>query len=173
MCSSDLPLVELEEVTAGRNAEKSLQSMFDAKLFFKKSCIFHSKRVPYQSGDRRGRYEIDLIVLTQKQICAIEIKNWSGSVRRDGNHWVQTKRNGNEVVHEDPIEKNRKKLDVLCNYLEKCGCRLPNTRVSKVIQWNSGLVVDSKIANDPDLIRHFQLEKFLKSQKGRDRKRVV
>jgi hypothetical protein len=159
-------LEELAEVTAGRNAEKSLQSMFDAKLFFKQSCIFHSKRVPYQLENRRGRYEIDLIVLTQKQICAIEIKNWSGSVRRDGNHWVQTKKNGTEVVHDDPIEKNRKKLDVLCDYLEKRKCPLPNARVSKVIQWNSNINVHPNIGNNPDLIRHFQLEKFLKSQKG-------
>jgi len=164
--SKTAPQSELDEVTAGRNAEKSLQTMFDAKLFFKKSCIFHSKRVPYRKGNRQGRYEIDLIVLTQKQICAIEIKNWSGSVRTDGSHWIQTRRDGSEIIHDDPIEKNRKKLEVLCKYLEERGCRLPKAKVSKVIQWNSKLKVDSKISNNSDLVLHFQLEKFLKSQKG-------
>jgi hypothetical protein len=157
---------ELEEVIAGRSAEKSLQAMFDAKLFFKKSCILHSKRVPYHSNNKRGRYEIDLVVLTQKQISAIEIKNWSGSVTSDGENWIQTRRDGSKIVHSDPIKKNKRKLDILCDYLEMKGCTIPKLRVSRVIQWNSKLSIDSQLSNNSDLILHSQLERFLNAQKG-------
>ena len=155
---------ELQEVTAGRSAEKSLQTMFNAKLFFKKSCILHSKRVPCYSNNKRVRYEIDLVVLTQKQIIAIEIKNWSCSVTLDGENWIQTRKDGRKIVYSDPIKKPR--LDILCDYLEMKGCTTPKLRVSILIQWNSKFNIDLQLSNNSDLLLLSHLERFLNIQKG-------
>lgn len=158
---------ELDEVVAGRDAELALRSMVSNHLSWKSASIFHSKRVPTDfRSPRRGRYEIDLIVLSHKQISAIEIKNWSGSVRISGSSWIQERRNGEEVIHDDPLQKNQKKLESLCAFLEAKNIRVPKTRVSRVILWNRNVSVPSAVARRDEIVMHHELERFLSHQKA-------
>lgn len=158
---------ELDEVAAGRDAELALRSMVSNQLSWKSASIFHSKRVPSDfRSPRRGRYEIDLIVLSHKQISAIEIKNWSGSVRIAGSSWVQERRNGEEVIHEDPLQKNQKKLESLCAFLEARNIRVPKARICRVILWNRKVSVPSAVARRDEIVMHHELERFLSHQRA-------
>ncbi|NIY98384.1 NERD domain-containing protein, partial [Salipiger sp. HF18] len=164
---STKPEPELDEVVAGRDAELALRSMVSSHLSWKSASIFHSKRVPANSrSPRRGRYEVDLIVLSQKQISAIEIKNWSGSVRILGSSWIQERRNGKEVIHDDPLDKNQKKLESLCAFLEAKNIRVPKARISRVILWNRNVSIPSAVARRDEIVMHHELERFLSHQKA-------
>lgn len=164
---STTPEPELDEVVAGRDAEMALRSMVSNHLSWKTASIYHSKRVPTDSrSPKRGRYEIDLIVLTQKQISAIEIKNWSGSVQISGSSWIQERRSGEKVIHEDPLHKNQKKLESLCTFLETQNIRVPKAQISRVILWNRNVSVPSTVARRNEIVMHHELEKFLSHQKA-------
>lgn len=72
--------LEDEATLAGRDGEEFLSSLlkkhFNGTFLKRQNAKFYSgKRIPRSEG---GRYEIDLIVLSQKFIYLIEIKNWSG-----------------------------------------------------------------------------------------------
>lgn len=74
---------EDEVVQAGRDGEDFLQSLlkkhFNDSFLKKERAKFYSgKRIP--RNDSSGKYEADLIVLTQRFIYLIEIKNWSGTL---------------------------------------------------------------------------------------------
>ena len=73
--------------------------------FFFKSTAFSTQGEFPITVITEGRYEIDLVVLTRKQISAIEIKNWSGSVTSDGENWIQTRMDASKIVHSDPKKK--------------------------------------------------------------------
>lgn len=164
---STKPEPELNEVVAGRDAELALRSMVSNHLILKSASIYHSKRVPTDSrSPSRGRYEVDLIVLSHKQISAIEIKNWSGSVRISNSSWIQERLNGEEVIHDDPLQKNQKKLDSLCAYLEAKNICVPKARISRVILWNRNVRIPSTVARRDEIVMHHELERFLSHQKA-------
>ena len=158
---------ELDEVAAGRDAEAALQSMITNHLTWKSASIFHSKRVPRDpQRPKSGRYEIDLIVVSPKQISAIEIKNWSGRLRIDGENWIQERRNGDEVSHENPLLKNKEKLDCLCTFLKGKDIHVPSARVCRVIFWNKNLNVPMEIAKRDEIVMNHELERFLNHHKA-------
>ncbi|PTW99456.1 nuclease-related domain-containing protein [Pararhodobacter aggregans] len=158
---------ELDEVTAGRDAEKALRSLVTDHLSWKAASIFHSKRVPRDTrAQSRGRYEIDLVVISPNQISAIEIKNWSGRLRIDGDRWVQERRNGGEIAHENPLSKNKEKLDCLCAVLESRNIRVPPARVCRVIFWNKNITVPIEVAKRDEIVMHHELDRFLTTQKA-------
>lgn len=158
---------ELDEVAAGRDAEKALRSLVTDHLSWKAASIFHSKRVPRDPHSQsRGRYEIDLVVISPKQISAIEIKNWSGRLRIDGDRWVQERRNGDEIAHENPLSKNKEKLDCLCALLEARNIRVPPARVCRVIFWNKNITVPIEVAKRDEIVMHHELDRFLTTQKA-------
>ena len=164
---SVIPELELDEVAAGRDAEHALRAMAKSHLTFKTASIFHSKRVPrLESGSARGRYEIDLIMVSPKQISAIEIKNWSGRLRVDGGKWIQERRNGEDVSHDDPLAKNAEKLDCLCSMLETRNIRVPKAQVSRVVFWNKNLNVPLEMAKREEIVMNHELTRFLQNQKA-------
>lgn len=73
-------ILEDETVLAGRDGEEFLSALlkkhFNGVFLKRQNAKFYSgKRIPRSEG---GRYEIDLIVLSQKFIYLIEVKNWTG-----------------------------------------------------------------------------------------------
>ncbi len=164
---SVIPEPELDEVAAGRDAERALRAMAKSHLTFKTASIFHSKRVPrLEGGSVKGRYEIDLIMVSPKQISAIEIKNWSGRLRIDGGAWIQERRNGENVSHDDPLVKNAEKLDCLCSMLESRNIRVPRAKVSRVVFWNKNLNVPLEMAKREEIVMNHELTRFLQNQKA-------
>lgn len=163
---SVIPEPELDEVAAGRDAEHALRAMTKSHLTFKTASIFHSKRVPRLEGIlTRGRYEIDLIMVSPKQISVIEIKNWSGRLRVEDGKWIQERRNGEDVLHENPFVKNAEKLNCLCSMLETRNIRIPKAKVSRTVFWNKNLSVPLEIAKREDIVMNHELTRFLQNQK--------
>ena len=114
-----------------------------------KVLLFAGKRIP---ADGRRR-EIDLIVVTTKRLYVFEVKNWSGAVSLQGNTWIQIRRNGERIEHENPLASTLEKVHVLLQYLKQKDIVVPEEQVShKVFLKNPHLTMDAAIAYDPDVL---------------------
>lgn len=85
-------------VNAGHMAEYGVATcLISSRAAFGDLRVWHSLRVP--SGGQ-GRQEIDVVLLTEKGLYTLEIKNWSGRVTvLSTGEWLQTRRNGSVVHH--------------------------------------------------------------------------
>ena len=152
-------------VKAGRDAEEFLTSMVETNLKYKGVYCYLGKRV--RSHKEKRRYEIDLIVLTQKHIYMLEVKNWSGSLIRRGKQWVQIRKNGSEIINPSLTKHNRKKQELVIEYLKSKNINLDKKYFSqKVIFMNKNLRLDKGIASDSDVIPYQKLNSYLANQKG-------
>ena len=160
-----LPEDEDPEILAGRKAERFLNIIIQSNLKYKGANCFVNKRVP--SSRYKRKYEIDLIVLTRKQIHFIEVKNWSGEVYQDGDNWIQIKRNGERVEHPDFVNHNSFKQKVVIEFLREYGIKIDKSYfIQKVIFMNNRLAIDSRISNNPNVVPHHKIQKYLNHQKG-------
>ena len=152
-------------IKAGREAEEFLTSMVESNLKYKGVYCYLGKRV--RSHVEKRRYEIDLIVLTKKHIYMLEVKNWSGSLVKKGKKWVQIRKKGKELIHPNLTEYNRKKQDIVIEYLKSEDINLDKKYFSqKVIFMNKNLRLDKKIVNDFNVIPYEKLHTYLSNQKG-------
>jgi Holliday junction resolvase-like predicted endonuclease len=159
------PEIEPPEIIAGRQGEDFLKSIITSNLRYKGVHCFVGKRVP--STKHGCRFEIDLIVLTKKQLHIIEVKNWSGTLRYGDDGWLQVKRDGSEVLHRHLTQHNESKAVALLSYLSKHGINLPRGFTSqKVLFMNHNLKVDKVISKDRNVIQRWQLNQYLRTQKG-------
>lgn len=166
------PQAEDDAVAAGRSAELALRGLMQDSHALKTARIYHSKRVPKVMGRADGtlpggggRYEIDLIVVTPRQMTVIEIKNWSGALRVENGNWVQARRGGDEIDH-GPVEAlNRKKLDVLTAYLSAKSVRSPPLLAARVMLWNTNLQLPEELLADPAVIPRGKIDSYLAAHK--------
>ena len=157
--------IEDPEILAGRMAEKFLADLVDSNLRYKGANCFLNKRVPSREDGRR--YEVDLMVLTKKQLNIIEVKNWSGHLFISDGKWKQQKRNGYVIEHTNVLKYFVKKKSVIVKYLKEKGIDLPPDFIShKVILINNNLAVSRDIQKNPDVITRDGLNDFLRSRKG-------
>ena len=158
-------IAEDPEVEAGRNAERFLHGIITTNLKYKDSYCFSGKRVKSKKEGRR--FEIDLIVLTKKQLHVLEVKNWSGQLYMDGDSWIQEKRDGRIIVHPNLTTYQAKKTQVLIEYLKKFNINIDSSYIrQKVLFINPNLHIDPTIISNPDVIPRDKLDNYLKSQKG-------
>jgi len=159
------PLLESPEIAAGRQAEAFLKDLVDSNLRFKGAHCFVGKRVP--APGLRRRFELDLVVLTRKQLHILEVKNWSGELFPEQKEWVQCKRDGRKIRYPSLTRYNSQKVDVLLDYLRGYGVKLENTMVSrKVLFMNEKLKIHPAILADRDVINRQRLDRYLAGQKG-------
>lgn len=157
------PEHEDASIEAGRQAELSLRQLLDSHFAYQNAHSFLGKRVPGREGG--GRREIDLIIVTLKQLHILEVKNWSGELEDHGQTWVQIKRNADRVEVPNLVSHNSEKKDLVQAYLKKHAIEVPSRFVSqKVILMNSHLKVADTIAQLPEVITPLKLEQFLQSQ---------
>lgn len=162
--SSVKPELEDGWIAAGRDAEFTLSRLAKSELRWKSAAIFDSRRVPKTGhSEHSNRLEIDLIVATRKQITAIEIKNWSGSIVPQADCWLQERRNGDTLQHHDPIRVNEEKLSYLVDYLVRKGIQPPTVRIARVILWNENCRVPKYMADADEIIMRYQVQSFLES----------
>jgi hypothetical protein len=160
-----LPEDEDPEILAGRKAERFLNFIIQSNLKYKGANCFINKRVPSYTYKRK--YEIDLIVLTRKQIHFIEVKNWSGEVYQDGENWIQIKRNGERIEHPDFVNHNSFKQKVVIEFLRENGIKIDKAYfIQKIIFMNNKLTIDPVISNNPNVVPHYKIQKYLNRQKG-------
>lgn len=160
-----MPQSEDPEVIAGRKAEDFLSQIVDSNLKRKGAHCFVGKRVPNQ--EKACRSEIDLIVLTKKQLHVIEVKNWSGLLTEENGNWVQHKNDGQKLIFDNLTAHNSSKLRALIGYLNERGVSIAPKHISqKVVFINPRLKMSASIANDPNIIPRSRLDSYLNSQKG-------
>ena len=152
-------------IVAGRQAEEFLQALIETNLKYKGSFCFLGKRIPSKKYKRR--FEIDLIVLTKKHLHILEVKNWSGEVVQKGDKWIQIKRGGERISHQNLTKHNTKKQMVIIDYLRSLNVKLkPSYFSQKVIFMNPNIRIATEIASDPNIIPIQKLDRYLSSQKG-------
>ncbi len=160
-----LPEDEDPEILAGRKAERFLNVIIQSNLKYKGANCFVNKRVP--SSTYKRKYEIDLIVLTRKQIHFIEVKNWSGEVYQEGENWIQIKRSGERIEHLDFVNHNSFKQKVVIEFLRENGIKIDKSYfIQKVIFMNDKLRIDPRISKNPNVVPHYKIQKYLSRQKG-------
>ncbi|MEW6737315.1 MAG: nuclease-related domain-containing protein, partial [Acidobacteriota bacterium] len=151
-------------VSAGRQAEAWLQSLIEKHINYKGAQLFAGKRV--SSSKRRGKREIDLIIVTPTKLYIIEVKNWSGQLFVHGGDWVHIKRDGRQKPYHNLVEYNNEKRTILLEYLSEQGIKLASEQISqKVIFPNRKLQVDNLIHDNPEVITADKLMVFLNQQK--------
>jgi len=159
------PILEDGRTVAGQQAEIFLKSLVKNNLKYKGAYCFAGKRVP--SKQHKRRFELDLIVLTKKQLHFLEVKNWSGELFSYQDKWVQRKRDGRTTEHPHLTRYNSMKTEVMLDYLSEQGVKISNNFVAqKVIFMNPSLRIYPEILNDPNVIHRLMLDKYLTSQKG-------
>ena len=151
---------EEAEVKAGRNAELFLRDIVQSHLAYKNVHTFIGKRVPVPRSS--ARKEVDLIVVSDRQLHVIEVKNWSGELQRHGDKWVQVKRSGETVEYPNLDDYNNEKCSFLLTYLSDHGVELDRQLVSqKIIFMNQHLKLDPAIHNRPNVITIDKLASYL------------
>lgn len=125
--------------------------------------VFSNKRIPRDvKAAAMGRYETDLIVITPRRVVVLEVKNWSGSLRVQGDQWVQTQRSGNQLVHQNLLLHNRDKLRVLRQYLLHKGVNLPAERFHQAVVFaNPRLDIDPALKGHPAVLEFDSLDSVL------------
>ena len=157
--------VEDPEAIAGREAEQFLRRLIETNLKYKGAYCYLGKRVPSKS--MRRRFEVDLMVLTKKHLHFLEVKNWSGEVFEDGDHWVQVRRSGERLEHPNLVAHNSKKQQAVVEYLQTLGVTLDASYFSqKIIFMNSRLRITPAVASNPYVITASRLAGYLASQRG-------
>lgn len=159
------PQSEDPEVLAGRKAEDFLGQIVESNLKRRGAYCFVGKRVP--NLEKGCRSEIDLIVLTKKQLHVIEVKNWSGLLTEDNDSWVQHKKDGQQLKFDNLTAHNSSKMNALIDYLQSYGVEIaPQFLSQKVVFINPRLKISQQIANDPNVIPRSRLDQYIQSQKG-------
>lgn len=159
------PKTEDPEIEAGRKAEKFLNQLIESNLKYKGAYCFLNKRIP--SARHKRKYEVDLIVVTKKQIHFLEVKNWSGGVYQDKNKWIQVKRNGDKLEHPDFVNHNSFKQQIVKEFLKINGLKIADSYFKqKVIFMNPRLHIDSSISQNPNIVPYDKINHYLRNQKG-------
>jgi hypothetical protein len=152
----DAPLhAEDKRAAAARRSERLTRRMVSVHHSTEFGHVFSNKRIPRDvTAAAMGRYEADLIVITPRRLVNLEVKNWSGKLKVQGDRWVQVQRSGNEVAHNNLLAYNRDKLRALHRYLMHCGVNLPQERFHQAVVFaNPWLDLDPALANHPAVLR--------------------
>lgn len=143
---------------AGAAAEEAIKQQLK-KSARSGTRIFQGKRVPRSNG--QGRYEIDLILVTSRYLYILEVKNFSGSLQDHGTEWIQTKRNGATVSHQNIVEHNQNKLEALKSHLSSSDIDIPDGYIQQRVLFYNNLKLAQSIEQDPRVVTHQQIQSFL------------
>lgn len=148
---------------ASRQAETVTQRLVSVHHTVQHGHVFSNKRIPRDvTAAAMGRYETDLIVITPRRVVVLEVKNWSGSLRIQGDQWMQTQRSGNQVAHQNLLAYNRDKLRVLRQYLFHQGVDLPPERFHQAVVFaNPRLDIDPALKGHPAVLEFDSLNSVL------------
>lgn len=108
-------------LNSGRNGEKSLYKA--VKKLEGNNIIFLNLPIRY----KRGRSEVDMLILCTKGIVIVEVKNHSGTISGSwkSEKWEQHKfyRNGKSTIAEmdNPIKQMRRQRDIVKSILNAAG----------------------------------------------------
>ncbi|KAJ7524722.1 hypothetical protein O6H91_17G018200 [Diphasiastrum complanatum] len=149
---------ELEGDRAGRIGELRVADIFQGIPGVR---VFDSLRIP--DTENKGRREIDLVLLTNRKIYVVEVKNWSGIIKLepDGG-WCQIRKNGTIQKHPNIVEETRYRAALLEAYLSRRGADLPPMCIDyKVFLVNSECRPEQAILMQPEVLTGVQWKYLL------------
>lgn len=156
-----------ESNRASRLAELNVAKLFEGLPGVE---VYQSLRIP--DPGNRGRREIDLVLLTKRDLFVLEVKNWSGPLHlhHDGS-WVQIRSDGSAVVHSNLLEDLRDRADLLESYIERRGVTLPAGLLQqKLFLMNRGCRPEQAITMQPEVLSADQWEHFYRGLYKKDSK---
>jgi hypothetical protein len=153
------------KILAARRSERAAKRLVSLHHSTNFGHIFSNKRVPRDpTASATGRYELDLLVITPRRVVNLEIKNWSGKLRVQHDQWVQQRRDGSELAHDNLLSYNRDKLLAVRRYLQHCGVTLPVQRFHQAVVFdNPNLDLDPALERHPAVLRLDRLSSVLGS----------
>lgn len=108
-----------------------------------KASIFQSLRVPKAQGS--GKYEIDLLLISEVGILAIEVKHWGGRLSKQKGKWLQ-ERGSEQKTLVDPIPLNADKVESLRHWLARRKVAVPRKAMHSIV-----LLTNSQVSLGKDL----------------------
>jgi hypothetical protein len=111
--------------------------------------IYQSLRVPKHKGP--GKYEIDLLLVSEAAVLVIEVKHWGGRLIRERGDWVQEKGREKKVL-QDPVKLNQEKLEALKQWLLKRRVVLPPQTLHSLVVFTHPDVLVSHEIKDLDAV---------------------
>lgn len=95
-----------------------------------KAEIYQSIRVPKAQGS--GKFEIDLLLVSEVGILAIEVKHWGGRLSRQKGKWLQ-ERGQEQKVLVDPVPLNAEKVASLRHWLKLKNMDIPAAAIHSLV----------------------------------------
>jgi hypothetical protein len=95
-----------------------------------KARVFPSLRVPKHQGN--GKFEIDLLLVSERGLLAIEVKHWGGRLSKQKGKWLQ-ERGAEKKTLTDPVPLNAEKVVSLHRWLKARKITLPPQCLHSVV----------------------------------------
>lgn len=112
--------------------------------------IYQSLRVPKAQGS--GKYEIDLLLVSEVGILAIEVKHWGGRLSRHKGKWLQ-ERGQEQKMLVDPVPLNAEKVASLRHWLKRRNIAVPAAAMhSLVLLTNAQVTLDKSLKAMEELV---------------------
>lgn len=95
--------------------------------------------LPKVTAAQLARGEVDMVIVSQRGIFVIEIKNWSGTLSTDGmmcDYWYQHRTNGTTLLHKNAVMSIEEKAKNLLGHLRREGCPVPCCYRTYVLLWD-------------------------------------
>jgi hypothetical protein len=151
----------------GDEGEKKLKQFILSNKNFSKSIIFSSKRI--FDSDVNHKREIDIIVLTKKNIYIIECKNWAGEIVAfdEKKDTIMYRSNPSAKIEkrENPVKLNNYKLRLLHSLInKKIGPIAIERFVNKVIFINKNMTYPENLKDSANVITYTTLSSYFSSQ---------
>ncbi|MGE4088362.1 MAG: nuclease-related domain-containing protein [Immundisolibacter sp.] len=148
------------ELLAGARGELSLRRVMGRHETSRFGHIFGGKRVARDTENpAAGRYEIDLTVVTPRQITIVEVKHWSGTLRLEGEQWVYQRRTGEVQGFESLVVHNQNKVKALRRHLAACGLALPDARFAQMVVFTHPRIdLDERLSAHPHVVTLYELQ---------------
>jgi hypothetical protein len=95
-----------------------------------KAEVYQSLRVPKAQGS--GKYEIDLLLVSEVGLLAIEVKHWGGRLSQQKGKWLQ-ERGQEQKVLVDPVPLNAEKVASLRQWLKRRNLDVPAAAMHSLV----------------------------------------
>ncbi|WP_176736606.1 nuclease-related domain-containing protein [Oligoflexus tunisiensis] len=130
--------------------------------------VFPSLRVPKHRGN--GKFEIDLLLVSERGLLAIEVKHWGGRLSRQKGKWLQ-ERGPEKKTLTDPVPLNAEKVASLQRWLIARKIVLPPQSIhSVVLLTNPQVNVSPELKECVELVDTAAFEAFALARCGQARR---
>lgn len=102
--------IEIRSIDGVQESEKRALKEFE-KAFSSKWLGYAAFEMLQKGG---GNYEVDLVIVAADRIIVVELKNWNGDIRSDGEQWFCR----DEFSERSPVKKTQLKAKVLAKLLK-------------------------------------------------------